>query len=126
MKVGVLLFCHGARDPNWARTFEAVLKRVREQAPDASVSLAFLEFMTPGILQAGLELAELGCAQVQVVPLFLGTGGHVRKDLPVLIEQLREAHPHVSWSVRPSIGESAGVIAAMADAALFGLMDRSA
>ena len=90
------------------------------------MSLAFLEFMTPGLLQAGRELAELGCAQVQVVPLFLGTGGHVRKDLPLLIDQLRQAHPDVSWSVRPSIGESAGVIAAMADAALSGLMDRNA
>ena len=64
MKAGVLLFCHGARDPNWARPFEAVLEQVREQAPDAEVSLAFLEFMTPGILQAGLELAELGCAHL--------------------------------------------------------------
>jgi sirohydrochlorin cobaltochelatase len=126
MKTGVLLFCHGARDPNWARPFEAVLERVREREPDVSVSLAFLEFMVPGLLQAGLELAELGCAQVQVVPLFLGTGGHVRKDLPVLIDQLRQAHPDVSWSVQPSIGESAGVIAAMADAALHGLLDRNA
>ncbi len=121
MKTGVLLFCHGARDPNWARPFETVLERVRERAPDVSVSLAFLEFMTPGLLQAGLGLAELGCTQVQVVPLFLGTGGHVRKDLPALIDQLRQAHPGVSWGVRPSIGESEGVIAAMADAALHGL-----
>jgi sirohydrochlorin cobaltochelatase len=126
MKTGVLLFCHGARDPNWARPFETVLERVRERAPDVSVSLAFLEFMTPGLLQAGLVLAELGCTQVQVVPLFLGTGGHVRKDLPALIDQLRQAHPGVSWGVRPSIGESEGVIAAMADAALHGLLGRNA
>ena len=126
MKMGILLFCHGARDPNWARPFEAVLEQVRERAPDVSVSLAFLEFMTPGLLQAGLELAELGCAQIQVVPLFLGTGGHVRKDLPVLIDQLRQARPDVLWGLRPSIGESAGVIAAMADTALHGILNRNA
>lgn len=118
MKTGVLLFCHGARDPNWARPFEAVRARVCERAPDVSVSLAFLEFMTPGLLQAGHELAALGCAHISVVPLFLGTGGHVRKDLPVLIDQLRQSHPLVVWEVRPSIGESEGVILAMADAAL--------
>ena len=121
MKTGVLLFCHGARDPNWARPFEAVLARVREHSPDVAVSLAFLEFMTPGLLQAGHELVALGCTHVEVVPLFLGTGGHVRKDLPVLIDQLSQAHPRVSWKVRPSIGEAAGVIAAMADAAVLGL-----
>ncbi len=118
MKTGVLLFCHGARDPNWARPFEAVRARVRERAPDVCVSLAFLEFMTPGLLQAGHELAALGCAHISVVPLFLGTGGHVRKDLPVLIDQLRQSHPLVVWEVRPSIGESEGVILAMANAAL--------
>lgn len=118
MKNALLLFCHGARDPNWARPFEAVLARIRELHPDMSVALAFLEFMSPGLIEAGQTLAAAGCDRVEVVPLFLGTGGHVRKDLPALMDTLRLAHPQVSWSVQPSIGESPCVIAAMADAAL--------
>jgi sirohydrochlorin cobaltochelatase len=82
------------------------------------VALAFLEFMSPGLIEAGQTLAAAGCDSVEVVPLFLGTGGHVRKDLPALLDNLRLAHPQVSWSVQPSIGESPCVIAAMADAAL--------
>jgi sirohydrochlorin ferrochelatase len=27
------------------------------------------------------------------VPLFLGTGGHLRRDLPPLVDALRAAHP---------------------------------
>lgn len=118
MKNALLLFCHGARDPNWARPFEAVLARIRELHPDMSVALAFLEFMSPGLIEAGQTLAAAGCDRVEVVPLFLGTGGHVKKDLPALMDTLRLAHPQVSWSVQPSIGESPCVIAAMADAAL--------
>lgn len=118
MKTAVLLFCHGARDPNWAKPFEAVLARIRELQPDMPVALAFLEFMSPGLIEAGHTLAAAGCDSVEVVPLFLGTGGHVRKDLPALLDNLRLAHPQVSWSVQPSIGESPCVIAAMADAAL--------
>jgi sirohydrochlorin cobaltochelatase len=118
MKTAVLLFCHGARDPNWAKPFEAVLARIRELRPDVPVALAFLEFMSPGLIEAGQTLAAAGCDSVEVVPLFLGTGGHVRKDLPALMDTLRLAHPQVSWSVQPSIGESPRVIAAMADAAL--------
>lgn len=121
MKTAVLLFCHGARDPNWARPFEAVLARIRELHPDMPVALAFLEFMSPGLIEAGHTLAAAGCDSVEVVPLFLGTGGHVRKDLPALLDNLRLAHPQVSWSVQPSIGESPLVIAAMADAALAAL-----
>jgi sirohydrochlorin cobaltochelatase len=121
MKNAVLLFCHGARDPNWARPFESVLARIRELHPDMPVALAFLEFMSPGLIEAGHTLAAAGCDSVEVVPLFLGTGGHVRKDLPALLDNLRLAHPQVSWSVQPSIGESPLVIAAMADAALAAL-----
>ena len=115
---GLLLFAHGARDPNWALPFEAVLRRVREQAPNIAVSLSFLEFMAPTLLEAGATLAARGCTRVDIVPLFLGTGGHVRKDLPLLIEAMRSAHPQVAWTLQPSIGEAPGVIEAMAAAAL--------
>lgn len=117
---GMLLFAHGARDPNWALPFEAVLRRVREQAPDLLVSLSFLEFMTPTLVDAGDALAAVGCTRVAIVPLFLGTGGHVRKDLPLLIDALRSAHPQVTWTLQTSIGEAPGVIEAMATAALRG------
>lgn len=119
-RTGLLLFAHGARDPNWALPFEAVLRRVREQAPDIVVSLSFLEFMAPTLLEAGGTLATAGCARVAIVPLFLGAGGHVRKDLPALIEALRNTHPQVAWTLQPSIGEASGVIEAMATAALRG------
>ncbi len=114
MKRGLLLFAHGARDPAWARPFEAIARRVRDAAPDAAVSLAFLEFMTPGLVDAGAALAQAGCERVDVLPLFLGAGGHVRKDLPALIAQLREGHPGVRWELRPAVGEDDAVIAAMA------------
>jgi sirohydrochlorin cobaltochelatase len=121
MRVGVLLFAHGARDPRWALPFEAVAARVREQAPDAEVRLSFLEFMTPNLADAGTELAQAGCTNVAIVPLFLGSGGHVRKDLPVLMEQLAATHPQVQWALQQTVGETQAVIDAMASAALTSL-----
>lgn len=115
---GLLLFAHGARDPNWALPFEAVLRRVREKAPGLEVTLSFLEFMAPTLVDAGGTLAQAGCTRVDIVPLFLGTGGHVRKDLPLLIDTLRQSHPQVIWTLQPSIGEAPAVIEAMATAAL--------
>lgn len=114
---GILLFAHGARDPLWARPFEAVAERLRARAPATPVVLAFLEFMTPDLPAAGAALAAQGCGCVSVVPLFLGAGGHVRKDLPLLMDALRAAHPGVQWQLTPAIGEHAAVVQAMADAA---------
>ena len=115
---GILLFAHGARDPAWARPFEAVAAALRSRASKPEhVQLAFLEFMSPDLLAAGTTLAQTGCQRVVVVPLFLGAGGHVRKDLPLLMDQLAQAHPAVAWQLSPAVGESALLVQAMADIA---------
>ena len=118
MKRGLLLFAHGARDPRWAEPFEAVARHVQSLEPEAAVRLAFLEFMLPSLREAGQQLAEAGCARVDVVPLFLGAGGHVRKDLPALLVDLAAAYPAIVWQLQGAIGERVGVIEAMALAAV--------
>ena len=118
MKRGLLLFAHGARDPRWAEPFEAVTERVRGLDAAVMVQLAFLEFMTPSLIDAGAALAAAGCERVDVVPLFLGAGGHVRKDLPALLTELAAAHPGVLWQLQGAIGARDNVIEAMARAAV--------
>ena len=120
---GILLFAHGARDPAWAQPFEAATARLRQRlAPqgDTEVRLAFLEFMSPSLRDAGADLAASGCRQVTVVPLFLGAGGHVRKDLPALMETLGARHPAVTFCLEAAIGEREDVIAAMAQSIVLG------
>ena len=121
MEAGILLFAHGARDPRWALPFEAVLARVRELAPNVQLRLCYLEFMTPDLISAGAELAHAGCTNVAIVPLFLGSGSHVRKDLPLLMRQLAETHTRVSWTLQQTVGETPAVINAVAAAALASL-----
>ncbi len=114
---GLILFAHGARDPRWAAPFEAVAERLRATHPAMAVRLAFLEFMSPGLGEAGAQLAAEGCDSVAVLPMFLGAGGHVRKDLPLLLDAMRAAHPLVRFTLHPAIGEIDSVVVAMADAA---------
>jgi sirohydrochlorin cobaltochelatase len=52
-----------------------------------------------------------------VLPLFLGAGGHVRKDVPQLLAALQAAHPAVRFTLHAAVGEAPGVIGAMARAA---------
>jgi sirohydrochlorin cobaltochelatase len=116
---GLLLFAHGARDPAWARPFETLAARLAAQRPQMPQQLAFLELMQPGIEAAAETLAAQGCTRIHIVPLFLGASGHVRRDIPPLIEQLRQRHGDaVTWLLHPAIGEQDLVIAAMAQASL--------
>lgn len=118
MTPGLILFSHGARDPRWAAPFEAVAAAVRAARPGLPVRLAFLEFMAPTLPEAGAGLAAAGCTHITVLPMFLGAGGHVRKDLPLLLDELRAAHPGLVVTLQPAIGEIDSVVAAMAAAAL--------
>lgn len=116
---GLLLFAHGARDPAWARPFEAVASRLRQTRPQTPLELAFLEFMAPNISDAADDLVRQGCTRVHVMPLFLGTGGHVRRDIPPLLDSLRARHgAGVDWVLHPPLGEHEAVLQAMCDACL--------
>jgi sirohydrochlorin cobaltochelatase len=115
---GLILFAHGARDPVWAEPFEKMAQLIKAAQPELPVVLSYLEFMTPSLQEAGHQLLKKGCTKIVVVPLFLGAGGHVRKDLPQLMQELKSQSPQVNWLLQPAIGLSDEVIQAMAHAAL--------
>ncbi|MFJ9449767.1 MULTISPECIES: sirohydrochlorin chelatase [unclassified Herbaspirillum] len=114
MKKSLILFAHGARDPNWAEPFKRLRTLTQANLPDVVVELAFLELMSPGLPQLAAQQIADGAQQVTIVPVFLGQGGHVRRDLPVLIEQLRRDHPGVDFQVAAAAGEDDGVLQALA------------
>ncbi|MBM3347488.1 MAG: cobalamin biosynthesis protein CbiX [Betaproteobacteria bacterium] len=124
----LILFAHGARDPEWARPLEALRERVATLAPDCTVTLAYLEFMSPGLMEAVATQVRAGAADITVVPVFLAQGGHLKRDLPLMLAELRAAHPAVALSVLPAIGEQPAVIEAIANcvAEVSGAADRPA
>lgn len=115
----LILFAHGARAASWAAPFERLRELTQARMPGTHVALAFLELMTPRLpeLVASLlaELPDGAVLDATVVPVFLGQGGHVLRDLPLLLDELRAAHPQLRLKVVPAVGESASVLAAMAD-----------
>ena len=62
MKTALILFAHGARDPEWANPMRRVQAAVQARQPGVPVELAFLEFMSPtlsesiaGLLAGGVD-----------------------------------------------------------------------
>jgi sirohydrochlorin cobaltochelatase len=111
----LVLFAHGARAAGWAAPFERLRALAAARLPDCQVSLAFLELMTPSLTDEVAALAASGIDRISIVPVFLGQGGHLQRDLPALVERLRAAHPGVVIDVAGPVGEDPGVLAAMAD-----------
>lgn len=114
----LILFAHGARDPQWRRPLDALHARMQAALPDSAVSVAFLEFMEPG-LGAAIDTAVAGGAtRIVVAPVFWAAGGHLRHDVPRLLDEVRQRHPQLGISLWPALGESDEVLDAVAGAYL--------
>src|SRR5437016_5131344 len=112
-KAGLILFGHGARDPRWAEPMERLKERLATSAPEVAVELAFLELLEPGLPEAAARLLATGCDRIVIVPIFLGQGGHVRRDLAALAQSLRNEHPGVEIRCALAVGEDDAVLDAL-------------
>jgi len=111
----VVLFGHGARDPAWARPMERVRDALRLQSPELAVELAFLEFIAPTLDDAIDVLVAQGARRVVVVPMFIAQGGHLKSDLPKLVDAARVRHRGCDIVQALAVGEADVVVAAMAE-----------
>ena len=111
----ILLFAHGARDPSWAEPFRRIVARLGQKQPGTRVELAFLESMNPTLESAVAALAAEDIRHITVVPLFLAQGGHLKQDLPRLLDDIRRQYPSLRIDVTAAIGDSEELTNAIAD-----------
>ncbi|HET7197452.1 MAG TPA: CbiX/SirB N-terminal domain-containing protein [Burkholderiales bacterium] len=114
-KHAIVLLAHGSRDAQWAQPFERLAALLAKHS-SCPVRLAYLELMRPALPEALDALAHEGASAIRVVPVFLGAGGHVKQDLPRLVQEARERHPRLRVEIDAPIGEQDAVLAAIAAA----------
>ena len=110
---GIVLFAHGARDPEWARPFERIRDRIRASRPECPIQLAYLDFMSPTLDEAVAALVQEGASSVTVFPLFMAQGGHLKDDLPRMVEALRQTRPHLPICMETALGDVPEVLEAI-------------
>lgn len=114
---GIVFFSHGARQVSWRAPFDEILAEFRRQRPQVPAQLAFLEMMSPNLMEAVEVLVLAGVDQIDVIPLFLAPGGHTQRDLPELLAQVRLRWPQLQLHTGPTLTESTRVRQAIVEAA---------
>ena len=114
-KPAVILFAHGARDPAWAEPFRTIKRIIEQKQPGADVELAFLELMEPSLPDAVAKLARAGHRSITIAPLFMAQGGHLKNDLPKILDALRADYPGTSLTLLPAIGDVDAILGAIAE-----------
>ncbi len=89
--VPLLAVAHGTNDPHGIATLEALLERVRFLRPGVETSLSFVSVAYPRVAEELTRLLSEGVTELVVLPLLLGSGYHLRHDIP---EALRIAAQH--------------------------------
>ena len=110
----LLLFAHGSSDPGWAAPFVRLKAAVEQREPHRRVALAVLERMQPSFEEAVAALHAEGIKSITVAPIFLAIGGHMRNDLPKLIEDMQQ-QTGIAFQVLPALGEVDSLIESIAD-----------
>ena len=118
MTTAIILFAHGARDPEWASPMRRVQAAIRARSPGIAVDLAFLEFMAPDLETCVAGAIAAGARKLVILPMFIAQGGHLKREVPEMLEKLRSTWPDVEFSLDRAIGEVESVVQAMAEAAL--------
>ncbi|MFG3229604.1 sirohydrochlorin chelatase [Kitasatospora sp. NPDC048194] len=104
----LLAVAHGSRDPAARTATRALLRLVRSLRPELTVRCGFLDLAQPALAAA---LAHLSGAQPILVPLLLGTGYHVRVDLPAALATADLPPTHLA----PALGPHPLLAEALAD-----------
>jgi sirohydrochlorin cobaltochelatase len=110
----IILFAHGARDPEWAQPFKKIKRALEARQPGVTVELAFLELMEPALADAVAKLANAGHPSITIAPLFMAQGGHLKNDLPKILDALRADYPETEITLLPAIGDVDAILDAIA------------
>ncbi len=103
-KLGVMVCGHGSRDVGAVDEFNRLVARIRERLPHLPVASGFLEFAHP-VIRDGLDsLREQGMDHILAVPGMLFAAGHVKNDVPSVLNEY--AHEH---GVRIEFGRDLGI-----------------
>jgi sirohydrochlorin cobaltochelatase len=92
-EIGVMVCGHGSRDADAIGEFAQVAAGIAERLPQFPVRSGFLEFARPVIREGLEELRALGCRRILALPGMLFAAGHVKNDIPSVLNEYAARHP---------------------------------
>ena len=92
MTIGVMVCGHGSRDVAAVAEFHRLVRKLGARLPEHPLEGGFLEFARP-IISEGLDrLRERGVDHVLAVPGMLFAAGHVKNDVPSVLNAYAAEH----------------------------------
>jgi sirohydrochlorin cobaltochelatase len=113
----LILIAHGSKDPAWLVSFETLRDILKRDLGENNVRLAYMQFVSPTIEETVEEAFSEGIFNLSFLPLFMSSGGHVKKDIPLKIKSLKDRWPELNIELFPPLGEDPKFIELMREIA---------
>ncbi len=107
-KTCVLLLSHGSRDSSADLEMKKCAEAYQTRHPEITVCFGYLELAEPSF-NSELEKAAQNFNMVRILPLFLFSGSHLKKDVPETIQRVQEKYPQTQFQLGPSLGISSAM-----------------
>jgi len=114
---GYILFAHGSSVESANEAVRNVAREAAERSGWTAWGTAFLGGGAPDLPGAVDALVVRGVRRLVIVPYFLTFGTHIERDLPLLVDRARRAHPHLAIKVTAPLDGHPGMVAAVMDRA---------
>jgi sirohydrochlorin cobaltochelatase len=113
--IGIMVCGHGSRDEDAVAEFQSVAEGIKARLPQYDVDSGFLEFATPIIRDRLDALRARGNKRIIAVPGMLFAAGHVKNDLPSVLNTYAARHPDLEITYGRDLGMDMKLIRAAGD-----------
>lgn len=94
MKNAVVVLAHGSRKKEAVENLAQITKALG-RSTGITTKLACMQLSEPSFFKIIDDLANEGCTNILVIPLFLTNGTHMQEDIPELIENVKQRHTNL-------------------------------
>ncbi|WP_243289931.1 sirohydrochlorin chelatase [Bacillus sp. FJAT-47783] len=95
MTKAVLYVFHGSRLKQTKEEALTFFNYCQQSAPFSIQYYAFLELSNPSIEEGVKQCIESGATEIAIIPILLFAAGHAKKDIPKILQKLKEQYPFV-------------------------------
>ena len=104
-KKAIIVMVHGSRVKATADELNNMLSKLNTLSDQSTQYFpAYMEIQSPSLLEAIPSIIDDGYDDIEVLPLFILAGKHVRKDIPEQIEDSQKNFPEIKISLQEHIG----------------------
>ena len=100
----VLLIGHGTRRAAGVAEFHHLAHQLQQALPDRTSLAGFLELVEPSVPEALETLRKQGFRRITALPALLLAAGHVKNDIPVMLNAFQAEHPEVHITFGADLG----------------------